>query len=63
MKKKMTFIRTKEELIAEWDRYWAMARYHIDDNHIKEQKKKLGKIVDPKYKPPDIDIKRLRAMK
>lgn len=61
LKHKMTLLRTKEELIAQWDRYWGLAKYHWDDNHLKRQRKKLGKIVDPKYRPPDIDIKRLRG--
>lgn len=61
LKQKNTLIRTKQELIAEWDRYWGLAQYHWDDNHLKLQRKKLGKVVDPKYRPPDIDIKALRG--
>lgn len=63
LQRKATFVRVKEDLIAEWDRYWDSVKHHWEDNHIKQQRKKFGKIVDPTYKAPDIDIERLRKMR
>lgn len=63
LQRKNTFVRVKEDLMAEWNRYWDSAKFHWEDNHIKQQRRKLGKVVDPTYRPPDINIEQLRKMK